>query len=134
MVCLSVELQELLFYVCSGCFQLLELFYFELLHTLATRIDDVISTASVHHNTATGPSNFVLVVGLLFLLEKILSKYCLGRSFKLISIFRGNFLCSYPVRKSFLIGGQILHHSCRPPPPPPCSEIVLALAVKLYLK
>ena len=44
----TVELQKMLFYVCSGCFQLQALICFELLHVLATRIDDIISPAPCH--------------------------------------------------------------------------------------
>ena len=69
--------------MCSVWFQLLELSCFELLHVLATRIDDVISTSSLQYNIATGHSNLVLVVELLFLLSKILS-----RIFRPVSIFR----------------------------------------------
>ena len=61
----SELLQEL--NCCPGFFQLLEHYLFWLLHVLATRIDGVISTASLHHNIAIGHRNLVLVVELIIL-------------------------------------------------------------------
>ena len=48
------ELARILILIYTRCFQLPEIFRFELLHKLAIRFDDVISTASLHHNEATG--------------------------------------------------------------------------------
>ena len=68
---ITVELQELNFFVFCVVFQLLELFCFEFLHALATGNDDVISTAELCHDVRNRPSNLVLVVEFLILLSGI---------------------------------------------------------------